>query len=181
MQKFVQGLVMALAVLLGSFHAEAGSVAMTPDGFVDLSKFDEFEKAAIVKTAENQVVDSIGRLPKSTFAGQGGSLKLKKLMAFSFALLAAEADRVGLQPLAKLNGFKATTLQDNIRGKISFEKLQVYDQKIEAQKQAYFDGVISRHANTQGMSLSEDALEASARLIAQGILATAKEKALGSN
>lgn len=179
MQKFVQGLVMALAVLLGSFHAEAGDVAMTADGLVDLSRFGELEKAVIIKTAENQVFQSIDRLPEQTFAGQGGSLKFKKLLAVSFAMLAAEADRVGLAPLARLNAFKTMTLQDNIRGKISFDKLQVYDEKIEAQKQEYFDELLKRSANTQGLSLSEKAIEAHARVIAQDILAVAKEKILG--
>ena len=178
-QKLFQGLVMALAVLLGSVHAEAGSVARTADGLVDLSRFGELEKAVIVKTAENQVLVSIKRLPKQTFAGQDGSLKLKKLLAVSFAMLAAEADRAGLAPLAKLNGFKTMTLQDNIRGKISFDKLQVYDEKIEAQKQEYFDELLKRSANTQGSGLSENVIEAHARVIAQDIFAVAKEKILG--
>jgi len=178
-QKFVQGVLMALAVLVGGFQAEAGSVAMTPDGFVDLSKFDELEKAVIVKTAENMVVDGINRLPDETFAGKGGSLKLKKLLAFSFAMLAAEADRAGLEPLAKLNGFKTMTMQDNIRGKIDFDKMQRYDEKIEAQKQQYFDEVIARNADTTHSSLTQDGIDAHARPIAEGILAIAKEKALG--
>jgi len=178
-RRFVQGVVLALAVLLGGFHAEAGSAAMTPDGFVDLSKFDELEKAVIVKTAENMVVDGLNGLPDEMFAGKGGSLKFKKLFEFSFAMLAAEAERAGLEPLAKLNGFKAMTFQDNIRGKIDFDKMQRYDEKSEAQKQQYFDEVIERHRGAEGSSLTQDEIDAHARPIAEGILAIAKEKTQG--
>ncbi len=179
MQKFVQGLLVALAVLFGGFQAEAFTIAMTPDGFVDLSRFYELEKAAIIRTAENMVVDSITELPDDLFAGKDGSLKFKKLFAFSFTMLAAEANRVGLEPLAKLNGFKTMNFQDNIRGTTDFEKMKLYDEKIETEKQKYFDSVLDRHADKQGMILSEDIIEEHARVIAQDILAIAKEKVFG--
>lgn len=179
MRKFVQGLVMALAVLFGGFQAEAGSVAMTPDGFVDLGKFDELEKAVIVKTAENMVFDSISALPDEMFAGKEGLLKLKELVAFSFVLLAAEADRAGLAPLARLNAFKVQILTEYIRGETDLKKAQRYEEKIEKEKQQYFDEVIDRNANTSHSGLTQDWIDAHARPIAEGILAIAKEKTLG--
>jgi hypothetical protein len=177
-QRFVQGVVLALAVLLGGFHAEAGSVAMTADGFVDLSKFRELDKVVIVKTAENMVIQSIKGLPDEVIAGKERSLKFKKLLAISFGLLAAEADRAGLAPLAKLNGFEAMILQDNIRGKTDLAQMQRYDEKIDEQKQQYLGEVFDRDAHTPS-SLTQDEINAHARLIAQDILAIAKEKALG--
>ena len=179
MQRFVQGVVLALAVLLGGFHAEAGSVAMTADGFVDLSKFDELEKAVIVKTAENMVIEGIEGLPDEVFAEKDGSLKFKKMLAFSFVLLGAEANRAGLAPLAQLNAFKAENLTENIRGETDFKKTQHYDEKIEEKKQQYFDEVIARNANKTHSSLTQDGIDAHARPIAEDILAIAKEKALG--
>jgi hypothetical protein len=179
-QRFVQGLLVALAVLLGGFHAEAGSVAMTPDGFVDLSKFDELEKAVIVKTAEIMVIEGIQGLPDEVFAGKDGSLKFKKLFAFSFVLLAAEANRAGLAPLAQLNAFKAENLTENIRGETDFKKTQHYDEKIEERKQKYFDEVFDRNANTTHSSLTQGEIDAHARPIAEDILSIAKEKALGT-
>lgn len=178
MQKFVQGVVMALAVLLGGFHAEAGSVAMTPDGFVDLSKFGELDKVVIVKTAENMVIRSIKGLPGDVLEGKDGSLKFKKLLAISFGLLAAEADRAGLAPLAKLNGFEAMILQDNIRGKTDLAQMQRYDEKIDEQKQQYLSEVLDRGVHTSSIP-NQDEINAHARLIAQDIFSIAKEKVLG--
>lgn len=178
-RRFVQGVVMALAVLLGGFHAEAGSVAMTADGFVDLSKFDELEKVAIVKTAEIMVVESIEGLRDEVFAGKDGSLKFRKLFAFSYVLLAAEAHRAGLAPLAQLNMFKAQILTEYVRGETDLKKTQRYDEKIEEKKQQYFDEVIDRNANKTHSSLTQDGIDAHARPIAEDILAIAKEKALG--
>lgn len=180
MQKFVQGLLVALAVLLGGVHAEAGTVAMTPDGFVDLSKFDELEKAVIIKTAEIMVIDGITGLPDEVFAGKDGSLKFKKLFAFSFVLLAAEANRAGLAPLAQLNAFKAQILTEYIRGETDFKKTQHYDEKIEERKQKYFDEVLDRNASTTHSSLTQGEIDAHARPIAEDILSIAKEKALGT-
>ncbi|MCM5557349.1 hypothetical protein [Pleomorphomonas sp. JP5] len=170
---------MALAVLLGGFQAEAGSVAMTADGLVDLSKFDELEKAVIVKTAENMVVESIEGLRDEVLAGKDGSLKYKKLFAFSYVLLGAEAHRAGLAPLAQANMFKAQILTEYIRGETDLKKTQHYDQKTEEKKQQYFDEVIARNANKTHSSLTQDWIDAHARPIAEDILAIAKEKALG--
>ncbi len=178
-QKFVQGVLVALAMLLGGLHAQAGTVAMTPDGFVDLGKFDELGKAIIVKTAENMVMQGINDLPKNTFAGQDGALKLKKLLAVSFTLLAAEASRVGLEPLARLNGFKAMILTDNIRGTTDFKKMQVYDAKIEEEKQQYFDSVLAHHTKQSG-ALSQAEVDAHALPIKNNILSIAMEKTLAA-
>ena len=85
------------------------------------------------------VFDSISALPDEMFAGKEGSLKLKELVAFSFVLLAAEADRAGLAPLAQLNAFKVQILTEYIRGETDLKKARsAYEEKIEKENAAVF-------------------------------------------
>ncbi|WP_100083150.1 hypothetical protein [Pleomorphomonas carboxyditropha] len=181
MQKFVQGLVLALAVLLGGIHAEAATVAMTPEGLVDLSKFDELEKLFIVKVAENLLISSIDDHYDELLARKGGSLNLKKVAALSYAMLASEAKRVGLDTLAEIYGFKVKNFTDGIHGTADGKEIEDFDAKIETVKQQYFDSVMQRHANKKGTTVPPEEMQDIARRMEKDIFATAMEKVAGDN
>jgi len=169
---------MVLALLLGGFHAEADTISMTSGGRVDLSKFDEFERVFILKTAENMLYDSINSLPDDLDA-KNGSLKYKKMLVFSFSMLVAEARRAGLEPLTKWNSFKMMNMLDNIHGTIDSSKALFYDEEIEEEKKKYFDAVLESHADKRDTTVPPEEMEDYSRRIKEDILAIAMEKVFG--
>ncbi len=167
---------MALALLLGSFHAEAGTVPKSPDGFVDVSRFDEAERAFIFKSAENMLYDSISDISDDFLGKKDGQRRLKELMALCYTMLAVEVGHGGVEPLARLYGFRVNNLVDNINGVTDMDTVESIEGKIEAEKQKYFDSLMQRYADKKFTTASLQEMQDIARQIGKDIFATAMEK-----
>lgn len=181
MQKFVHGLAMVLVLLLGVFQAEAETSLKYPGKHIDLSIFDELEKAYILKISENMLTDIANDLIENASPASkgGGNIKIKKIVSVHYAMLSLKANEDGLALMSELYAMKADALASNIRGTMDIEAVISIEKTIEDWKQEYFTSIMQRYRTKKSLILPPAELEKISASLKEDIHALALDSVYG--